>query len=234
MKNGCFLADAKELGFIGGRDGSFGDFVGGLDLDSVIREKRLVERVLRIEFVVQVRTKANWNVRGLNAKRNRIGETNTLQEEGLFVGGKAEGVGDVGRRSDAFEGEDAGARMRTADAHFFAEGKNLAKIFFELRARNESAFSALAVCNAEMTERFEGLASGHTTDAHALRKFLFGGDGLANLECAGTDLFEKGLLDLVVERDGALPVEDDAVHEEPQLYRRLDKYSDSAAMSSEI
>src|SRR5689334_876147 len=105
MKNGCFLADAKELGFIGGRDGSFGDFVGGLDLDSVIREKRLVERVLRIEFVVQVRTKANWNVRGLNAKRNRIGETNTLQEEGLFVGGKAEGVGDVGRRSDAFEGE---------------------------------------------------------------------------------------------------------------------------------
>jgi len=70
MKNGCFLADAKELGFIGGGDGSFGDFVGGLDLNSVIREERLVERFLRIEFVLQVWTKANWNVGGFNAKRN--------------------------------------------------------------------------------------------------------------------------------------------------------------------
>ena len=57
-----------------------------------------------------------------------------------------------------------------------------------------------------MTEGFEGLASRHAADAHALGKFLFGGDGLANLKGAGTDLFQESLLNLVVERDGALPV----------------------------
>src|SRR6266480_1549105 len=88
------------------------------------------------------------------------------QELGFFGGGDG-GVSDVGRGSDAFEGKDTGARLGTADAHFFAEGKNLAKILFELGARDESAFSALAVCDAEMTEGFEGLASRHAADAHA-------------------------------------------------------------------
>src|SRR5256885_4357993 len=230
-----FFANAEELGFFGGGDGGFGDFVGGVNLDAIVREERLVERILRIQFVVQVRAKANRNVSGLDAKRNRIGEANALEEECLLLGRKAKGVGDVGRGSDAFEGEDTGARLGTADTHFLAEGKNLAKILFELGARDESAFSALAVCDTEMTERFEGLASRHAADAHTLGNFLFGGDGLANPEGAGTDLLQERLLNLVVERDGALPVEDDAVHEELlQLYRRLDKYSDSAAMSSGI
>jgi len=117
-----------------------------------------------------------------------------------------ESIGDVGRGSDAFESEDTGARLGTANTHFFAEGKDLAKIFFEFGARDESTFSALAVCDTEMTKRFEGLACGHAADTHAMGKFLFGGDRLANLERTGTDLLQEGLLDLVVERDGALPI----------------------------
>ena len=234
MEYGSPLTNTEELRFFGGGDGGFGDFVGGFDLDPVIREERLVERVLRIEFVFKVRTKMHGNVCGLNAKRSGVSETNALEEERLFPRRKMESIGHVGRGSDAFESEDTRARLGTANAHFFAERENLAKIFFELGARDESALTALTVGDAKMAEGLEGLASGHPADTHALRKFLFGRDGLADLEGAGADLFQEGLLDLVVEGENALSVEDDAVHEELQLSRRLDKYSDSGAMSSEI
>ena len=152
MKNGGFFADAQELGFFGGGDGGFSDFVGGVDLDSVVRKERFVKRILWIQFFLEVGAETNRKVRALDAKRNRIGEANALEEECLLLGRKAKSVGDVGRGSDAFEGEDTGARLGTADAHFFAERENLAKILFEFGARDESAFSALAIRDTEMTK----------------------------------------------------------------------------------
>jgi len=40
MEHWGFFANAEELGFFGGGDGGFGDFVGGVDLDGVVRIER--------------------------------------------------------------------------------------------------------------------------------------------------------------------------------------------------
>src|SRR5436309_14955255 len=53
MKDGGFFADAQEPGFFGGSDGGFSDFVGGVDLDSVVREERFVKRILGIQFFLE-------------------------------------------------------------------------------------------------------------------------------------------------------------------------------------
>jgi hypothetical protein len=57
----------------------------------------------------------------------------------------------------------------------------LPEVFFELEARDESAFAALAVSDTETAQGLEGLASSHAADAHSNGDFLFGGNRLACL-----------------------------------------------------
>ena len=142
-----------------------------------------------------------------DAKRNGIGESHAAKDKYLVGHGEVERFRHVGRRGHAFEGEDSRAGMRAASVHFFAEGEDLAKVFFEFDTGNEGAAAALAVGEAKATEGFESLAGSHAADAHAGGDFLFGGDGLTGLEFAGAYSFEEALLNLVVERDDALAVE---------------------------
>lgn len=218
-KDGGLLADLEEARFVGGSERGLGDFVGEIDLNAIVLREGLVERLAGVEFFLQIGAKAGREMSGLNAERHGIREANAAKKEDFFLRRKMEGFGDIGVRAEAFESQNAGTRAGAASANFFAEGKDLAEVLFELHAGDESAFAALAVGDAEAAEGFEGLAGGHAADAHALGDFLLRGDGLADLERAGANLFEKALLNLIVERQNALPVENFRSHPITRLLR---------------
>ena len=119
------------------------------------------------------------------------------------------------------EFEDPRTRPRAAGGHLFAERKHMAKLFFQLDARNKCAFAALAVGDTQMAQRLERLASGHAADAQALGNHGLGRDRLARLEPARANVSEEVLLNLVVKRNNALPVKVEQVHYSPQLSRQL-------------
>jgi len=116
-----------------------------------------------------------------DTERDRVREAHPSEKKNFLVGGKVQRFSDLGIRLNALESEDPGLRAGAAGAHLFAEGKDLPEVFFELEARDESAFAALAISDTETAQRLEGLASSHAADTHANRDFLFGGDRLAGL-----------------------------------------------------
>jgi hypothetical protein len=212
-KYGSLFADAEKASFFRGSNGGFGDFIGEFNLDAVVLGESPVERLARIEFLLQVRTEARGDVGALDTERHGIGKADAAEEEDFILRGEMQGFGDVGSGMNALEGKNAGTGARAAGADLLAEGEDLAKILFELDAGNEGAFAALAVSDTETAKGFEGLAGGHAADAHALGDFLFGRDGLTCLESAGANLIEQAPLDLVVERDDALAIEGSGTHE---------------------
>src|SRR5579883_485266 len=206
-KNRRFGPNAEQLGFRGGGDAAFRDFIRKVDLDSVAFPERLVEGAGGLESAGKLGAEARGQVGGFNAERNGVGEADALETIDFVPIGEAEGFRHFARRADAREFEHLGARASAACAHFLAEGEHLAGIFFELSVRDERAFSALAIDDAHFAEGLEGLAGRHAADAKAGSDFLFGGQGVTGVQSAGANLLEQLLADLVVERQNALPVE---------------------------
>ena len=48
-----FFANAKQAGFLGGSERGFGNFVGKVNLDTVMVEERLVEGLDRVKGLLQ-------------------------------------------------------------------------------------------------------------------------------------------------------------------------------------
>jgi len=65
------------------------------------------------------------------------------------------------------------------------------------------------------------LTSGHAADTEALGDYFFRRKRLAGFDMAGADFLKEVLVDLEVERDGALSVKIERVHSSPQLSRQL-------------
>lgn len=212
MKNRRFLANAKQASFFHGGEGGFSYFVGEVDLNAVIFKKRLVERIARIEFLLQIGAKANRNVSAFDTEGNGIREAYPAKHEHLFRRRKMESSLDLRRRILALESKHTRTGLGAASAHFFAKRKHLAKILFELGTGDKSSLAALAVCNAHAAKGFQSMACRHAADTHAFGNFLFGGNGLADFECAGANLFQQALLDLVVQRDDAFSIESELAH----------------------
>ena len=103
-------------------------------------------------------------------------------------------------------------RVGASRFHLFREGLNLAKVFLQLDFGDERTFAALTVSHAQVAKRLEGLAGRHAADAKALGDYLFRGQRLAGLKSARANFLEEVLLDLEVERDGALSVKVKRVH----------------------
>ncbi|HKE34229.1 MAG TPA: hypothetical protein VKB66_03460 [Candidatus Acidoferrum sp.] len=102
-------------------------------------------------------------------------------------------------------------RARTTRFHFLREGLDLPEIFLQLDFRDEGALTPLRVSHAQAAKRFECLAGGHAADTKAFGEHLFGRKGFAGLEAARADFLEEVLVDLEVERDGALAVKAERV-----------------------
>ena len=96
---------------------------------------------------------------------------------------------------------------RTPGFHLFGKGLDLANVLFQLALGDKRAFPPLAVRHAQTAQRLKGLPRRHTADPHASGNYLLGGKGLPRLQLAGTNVLQKMLLNLVVERNGAVPVE---------------------------
>jgi hypothetical protein len=176
-----FLTDAKEAGFLGRSERGFGNFIGKVNLDAVVFEKRLVERLDRVKGFLQVRAHANRDMSAFDTERDGVRQTHTAQKKKRLAGSNVKRLGDLRIRLNATESENPGSRAGAASAHLFAKGMDLPEVFFELEARDESAFSALAISNTETAQGLERLTSSHAADTHTNRDFLFGGDWLANL-----------------------------------------------------
>src|SRR6516225_9535768 len=98
-------------------------------------------------------------------------------------------------------------RPRTPGFHLFGKGLHFANVLLELDLRDKRAFSPLAVRHAQTAQRLKSLPRRHTADPQASGDYLLGRKRLPRLQLAGTNVFEKMLLNLVVERNGAVPVE---------------------------
>jgi hypothetical protein len=176
-----FFANAEEAGFLGRSQRGLGNFIGKVNPDAVVFEERLVEGFARVKGLLQVRAQANGDMSAFDTERDGVRETHAAKKKNRLARSNVKRFGDLRIRLNATESQDPGSRARAASAHLFAEGKDLPEVFFELEARDESAFAALAISNTETAQRLECLASSHAADAHANRDFLFGGDRLADL-----------------------------------------------------
>src|SRR5215472_4959137 len=124
-------------------------------------------------------------------------------------------------RRDHFRRNKLGMRPRTPGLHLFGKGLDFTNVLFQLDLRDKRAFPALAVRHPQTTQRLKGLPRGHTADAQASGDDLFRRKRLPRLQLAGTNVLKKMLLNLVVKRNGAVPVEFRQVHRSPQLSRQL-------------
>ena len=117
--------------------------------------------------------------------------------------------------------DEFGMRAGTAGLHFFGERLDLAKILFQLDFGDKRTFAPLTVSDAQVAKRLEGLPGRHAADAQALGEQVFGGERFAGFKATRANFLEEVLVDLEVERDGALAIEIERVHRSPQLYRQL-------------
>jgi hypothetical protein len=78
-------------------------------------------------------------------ERDGVRETDAAEKKDRLAGSNVKRFSDLRIRLNATESEDPGSWAGAPSAHLFAEGKDLPEVFFELEARDESAFAALAI-----------------------------------------------------------------------------------------
>jgi len=98
-------------------------------------------------------------------------------------------------------------RPRTSGFHLFGKGLDFANVLFQLDLGYKSAFSPLAVRHAQTAEQLEGLPRRHTADVQALGDELFRRKRFPRLQLACPNVLQKMAVNLVVERNSAMPVE---------------------------
>jgi hypothetical protein len=180
-KDRSFFANAKEAGFLGRSERGFGNFIGKVNPDAVVFEQRLVEGLQRVKGLLQVRAQANRDMSAFDTERGGVRETHAAKKKNRLAGSNVKRFSNLRIRFNATESEDPRSRAGAPSAHLFAEGQDLPEVFFELEARDESAFAALAISDTETAQGLEGLTCSHAADAHSNGDFLFGGDRLAGL-----------------------------------------------------
>jgi hypothetical protein len=176
-----FFVDAEEAGFFRRSERGFSNLIGKVNLDTVMLEKKSVERLGRVEDLQEVGAQTNRDIRPLDTERDGIREAHAAEQKDFLAGRDVQCFSNLGIRLQAAESENLRSRAGPASAHLLAEGENLPEILFELEARDESAFAALAIGNPQAAQGLESLASSHTADSHPNGDFLFGGDRLPGL-----------------------------------------------------
>ena len=144
-----FSANAKEAGFLGRSERGFGNFIGKVNPDAVMFEERLVEGLAWVKGLLQVRAQANRDMSAFYTERDGVREAHAAEKKNRLAGSNVKRLGDLGIRLNATESEYPGSGASAASAHLLAEGKDLPEVLFELDARDESSFTALAISNTE-------------------------------------------------------------------------------------